>query len=52
MCNVGDIIVVNGYNDNGKTIGRHSFVVLNDDAGKIQGLDYDIICNVMSSYYW
>lgn len=50
MCNVGDIIVVNGYNDNGKAIGRHSFVVLDDNAGQIQGLDYDLICNVMSSF--
>ena len=50
MCKVGDIIVINNYNDNGKVLDKHSFVVLNDEAGKIQGLDYDLICNVMSSF--
>lgn len=50
MCQVGDIIVVNSYNDNGKVLNKHSFVVLSDEAGQIQGLDYDLICNVMSSF--
>lgn len=50
MCNVGDIIVINSYNDNGKVLNKHSFVVLSDEAGQIQGLDYDLICNVMSSF--
>jgi len=50
MCAVGDIILVFNYCDGGTHIGKHSFVVLNDEGGQIQGLDYDIICNVMSSY--
>lgn len=50
MCNVGDIIVVSNYNDNGKNLSRHSFVVLSNEAGQIQGLEYDILCNVMSSF--
>jgi len=50
MCKVGDIILINNYNHNGKILNRHSFVVLSDEAGQIQGLDYDIICNVMSSF--
>lgn len=50
MCKVGDIILVKNYVDNGKTLGQHSFIVLNDESGKIQGLDYDLICNVMSSF--
>lgn len=50
MCKIGDIILVNKYIDNGKTLNRHSFIVLNDESGKIQGLDYNIICNVMSSF--
>lgn len=50
MCKVGDIIVVEKYVDNGKTISRHSFVVLSDKRGQIQGLDYDIVCNVISSF--
>lgn len=49
MCRVGDIILITNYIDNGRNISRHSFIVLSDEAGQIQGLDYDIICNVMSS---
>lgn len=50
MCKVGDIIVVEQYIDDGKTLSRHSFIVLNDESGEIQGLDYDIVCNVISSF--
>lgn len=50
MCKVGDIIVVENYKSGGKDIGKHSFVVINDEGGEIQGLDYDLICNVMSSF--
>ncbi|KUO73389.1 MAG: hypothetical protein APF77_13740 [Clostridia bacterium BRH_c25] len=50
MCNVGDIIVVDSYKDRGNTLNKHSFVVLYQDTGTIQGLDYDMICNVMSSF--
>jgi len=50
MCKVGDIIVVKEYTHNGQVLDKHSFVVLSDESGTIQGLDYDIICNVMSSF--
>ena len=50
MCQAGDIILVDHYVDNGHDLIRHSFVVINDEAGQIQGIDYDIICNVMSSF--
>lgn len=32
-------------------MGRHSFVVIDTTGGTIQGLDYDIVCNVMSSFH-
>ena len=48
--NVGDIILINNYVDNGRNLSRHSFVVISVDAGEIQGLDYDVICNVLSSF--
>lgn len=51
MCKVGDIIVVRNYKSHGKTINRHSFVVLSTENGQIQGLDYDLVCNVMSSFH-
>ncbi|EDS77118.1 conserved hypothetical protein [Clostridium botulinum C str. Eklund] len=50
MCKVGDIILIKNYVDNEKKLDQHSFVVLSDESGKIQGLDYNIICNVMSSF--
>ncbi|WP_418586622.1 hypothetical protein [Intestinibacter sp.] len=50
MCEVGDIILINSYESDGQVIGKHSFVVINDEEGQIQGLDYNIICNVMSSF--
>lgn len=46
MCAVGDIIVIQNYNDRGKILDRHSFVILKDEAGQIQSLAYDLICNV------
>lgn len=51
MCKVGDIIVVRGYKSQGKHIHQHSFVVLSTENGQIQGLDYDMVCNVMSSFH-
>ncbi|MGC6177540.1 hypothetical protein [Lacrimispora sp. 38-1] len=51
MCKVGDIIVVKEYTSQGRTLKRHSFVVLSTEQGKIRGLDYDLICNVMSSFH-
>lgn len=50
MCNIGDIIIINNYRDNGRSLNRHSFVVLDDEDGEIQGLSYDMVCNVMSSF--
>ena len=51
MCKLGDIIVVSNYiGDDGSKINRHSFVVINDKPGFIEGLRYDLVTNVMSSF--
>lgn len=50
MCQVGDIIVVKNYKSQGRVVKQHSFVVLNTEHGQIQGMDYDLVCNVMSSF--
>ena len=50
MCKIGDIIIVDEYKDNGNTIPSHSFVVVNDENGEIQGLPYDFVANVLSSF--
>lgn len=50
MCKLGDIILINNYKSNGVSINQHSFVVVDDENGEIQGLAYDLVCNVMSSF--
>lgn len=52
MCRIGDIIVVNGYiGEDGKEIGQHSFIVIDDKPSSIKGLKYDLVANVMSSFH-
>lgn len=51
MCKVGDIILVNKYSSQGVDLSRHSFIVISTEKGKISGLDYNMICNVMSSFH-
>ena len=50
MCNAGDIILVESYRHGERTLTRHSFVVISTESGTIGGLDYDFVCNVLSSY--
>lgn len=51
MCKVGDIIVINKYiAENGKEIGQHSFVVIDDNPDSIRGLDYTMVTTVISSF--
>ena len=51
MCKLGDIIVVDEYiGEDGIKISRHSFVVINDKPDFIEGLKYDLVTNVMSSF--
>lgn len=50
MCQIGDIILIQQYKDRGNVLSRHSFVVIDDTADQINGVSYDLICNVMSSF--
>ena len=50
MCNVGDIILIESYQHKECSLSRHSFVVLSIEAGTIEGLNYDFVCNVLSSF--
>lgn len=50
MCQIGDIILVQKYKDHGQDLSRHSFVVISDENEEIQGLTYDFIANVLSSF--
>ena len=38
MCQIGDIILVQKYKDHGQDLSRHSFVVISDENGEIQGM--------------
>ena len=50
MCKIGDIILVEKYKSGNKEIGKHSFIVIEDKNGIIEGLPYDFIGNVLSSF--
>ncbi len=50
MCKIGDIILIKRYKDHGHFLGRHSFIVIDDRKDIIQGLPYDMVCNVLSSF--
>ena len=50
MCKKRDIILVDEFRSQGRTVSMHPFVVLEDEAGQIKGLPFDLICNVFSSF--
>jgi len=51
MCKRGDIIVVEKYvGEDGKDIGQHSFIVIDDNEGIIKGLPYTFVTTVISSF--
>ena len=51
MCKLGDIIVVDKFvGEDGATVNKHSFIVINDKPDFIEGLKYDLVTNVMSSF--
>lgn len=50
MCKAGDIIIIDSYRSHEATIGRHSFIVLDDKEGVVKGLPFDFIALAMSSF--
>lgn len=51
MCKIGDIIAVpNFVGDGNNFVGTHYFIVVNDNDGKIEGLDFNVVGTVMSSF--
>lgn len=51
MCQTGDIILVKHYRQNNIDLSKHSFIVLNNENGQIEGWDYNLVCNVVSSFH-
>lgn len=50
MCKLGDIILIKACKSNGSPLNKHSFIVIEDKEDSINGVSYDIICNIMSSF--
>lgn len=50
MCRLGDIILIRRYEHHGVPINNHSFVVIEDSGGQIEGVPFDFIGNVFSSF--
>ena len=50
MCKTGDIIFIKEFKSHGKIISSHSFIVISDDNGEVEGLSYDFACNMLSSF--
>ena len=50
MCRAGDIIIIESHKAYGRSIGKHPFVVLNDEGGQITGIDFDFISIIISSF--
>ena len=50
MCKARDIIIIYKYKHGKNELSKHSFVVIDDKNGEIQGIPYDIVCNAMSSF--
>jgi hypothetical protein len=52
MCKIGDIIVVKEFkNEFGERIKKHSFVVINDSENYVEGLNYDMVTNMICSFH-
>lgn len=49
MCQVGDIILVYNAKYHGREVGPHQFLIVDDTPGKVSGMDYDVISNILSS---
>ena len=47
---IGDIVVIDSLNSQGNRVGRHSFVVIEDQNGEVCSLSYDFIALLMSSF--
>lgn len=50
MCRIGDTILVQNATKNGSPIGKHSFIVYSVKDDEVQGLDFDIVAFIMSSF--
>ncbi len=52
LCKLGDIIVIDEFkNEVGEKVKKHSFVVINDRGDYIEGLKYDLVCNMLCSFH-
>jgi hypothetical protein len=51
MCKVGDIVFIRNYvTYDGFVSNGHPFIVVDDQNDQISGIDFDLVCSVMSSF--
>ena len=51
MCRIGDIILVEEFiGTDGSTVSRHPFIVIDDNGGEIQGMPFDFVGSMTSSF--
>lgn len=51
MCKVGDVLYIHEYiDDNGYKVNGHPFIVIDDENGRISGLDFNMVCVAISSF--
>ena len=50
MCKIGDIILIEKYKSNGKKVGKHPFIIIENNGGTVQGIDFNFIAWAMSSF--
>lgn len=52
MCRVGDIILIDSFKDEeGNLVNSHPFIVIDDEADKIQGLEFDLLTSMLGSFH-
>lgn len=49
MCAIGDIILINNFKIGNQIIPKHSFIVVDDSNGQIEGMPFDFISVIMTS---
>ncbi len=52
MCKLGDIVIIKEFkNEVGQLVKKHSFVVINDEHNRIEGMNYDFVANMICSFH-
>lgn len=51
MCKIGEIILIKNYKDcEGDPVSKHPFIIIEDNNGEIQGMQFDFASTVVCSF--